>query len=170
MSLGAGLNRAQPSQVDPPSSLSWDSSPLTEDMEVAGNLELLLDATASASDTAWIVTLADVAPDGTAQSVTAGYLRASLSAVDEKASQPGAPSLPCRSPEAVPVNEPASYRVPLVGSAWRFKAGHRIRLVLTSDDQDEKFPAVMTFRHASVGTSSLNRIASSSRLVLATPA
>ena len=32
----------------------------------------------------------------------------------------------------------------------------------------KKFPAMMSFRHASVGTSSLNRIASSSRLVLPT--
>ena len=70
---------------------------------------------------------------------------------------------------AVPVNEPERYQVPLVGTAYRFRAGHRLRLILTSDDQDAKFPAMMTFRHASVGTSSLNRIASSSRLVLPTP-
>jgi predicted acyl esterase len=69
----------------------------------------------------------------------------------------------------VPVNEPVRYRLPLVGTAWRFRAGHRIRLILTSDDQDEKFPAMMMFRHASIGTSSLNRIASSSRLILAAP-
>jgi hypothetical protein len=45
-------------------------------------------------------------------------------------------------------------------------AGHRLRLILTSDDQDPKFPADMNFRRASVGTSSLNRVASSSRLLL----
>jgi uncharacterized protein len=110
--------------------------------------------------------LQDVAPDGTGQDVTAGYLRASLRAVDENASQPGYPSLPRRSPRAVPVNEAERYRVPVVGTARRFRAGHRLRLILTSDDQDQAFPAMMTFRHASVGTSSLNRIASSSRLVL----
>lgn len=37
---------------------------------------------------------------------------------------------------------------------------------LTSDDQDPAYPAMMTFRHASVGTSTLNRIASTSRLLL----
>jgi hypothetical protein len=36
----------------------------------------------------------------------------------------------------------------------------------TSDDQDPNFPAMMTFRHASVGTSSLNRVAATSRLLL----
>jgi len=48
------------------------------------------------------------------------------------------------------------YRTPLVPDARRFQAGRRIRLVLTSDDQDPSLPAIMNFRHASVGTSSLN--------------
>ena len=39
-----------------------------------------------------------------------------------------------------------------------------MRLVLTSDDPN--FPAMMTFRHASAGTSSLNRVAATSRLLL----
>jgi uncharacterized protein len=38
--------------------------------------------------------------------------------------------------------------------------------VLASDDQDPKTPAIMNFRHASVGTSSLNTVRSSSRLLL----
>jgi predicted acyl esterase len=54
----------------------------------------------------------------------------------------------------------------LVPNARRFKAGHRIRLVLASDDQDPSVPAIMNFRHASVGTSSLNTVRSSSRLLL----
>jgi hypothetical protein len=57
-------------------------------------------------------------------------------------------------------------QVQVRGPGRRFRVGHRLRLILTSDDQDQTFPAMMTFRHASVGTSSLNRIASSSRLVL----
>lgn len=66
----------------------------------------------------------------------------------------------------MPINEPVSYRIPAIGTGYRFAAGHRLRLILTSDDQDPKFPAQMSFRHASVGTSSLNRIAASSRLLL----
>jgi len=38
--------------------------------------------------------------------------------------------------------------------------------MLTSDDQDPAIRAIMNFRHASVGTSSLNKIRSSSRLLL----
>jgi uncharacterized protein len=166
MTLGAGLNRARASKADPPSSLTWETEPFAEDLDVLGNIELRLDATASASDTAWIVALQDVAPDGTATEATAGYLRASLRAVDESASEPGAPSVPCTSPALVPVNEAVGYRIPVVGTGYRFAAGHRLRLVLTSDDQDPDFPAMMTFRHASVGASSLNRVAATSRLLL----
>jgi uncharacterized protein len=166
MTLGAGLNRARRSEADPPSSLAWETEPFAENLDVLGNIEPRLDATASAGDTAWIVTLQDVAPDGTATDATAGYLRASLRAVDESASEPGAPSVPCTSPALVPINEAVGYRIPVVGTGYRFAAGHRLRLVLTSDDQDTNFPAMMTFRHASVGTSSLNRVAATSRLLL----
>jgi hypothetical protein len=66
----------------------------------------------------------------------------------------------------VPIGETVRYRIPLVPNARRFKAGHRVRLVLMSDDQDQNKPAMFLFRHASVGTSSLNTIGSSSRLLL----
>ena len=108
----------------------------------------------------------DVAPDGTGADITSGYLRASLRAVGERASTPGAPVLPCTMATAVPINEQVSYRVPIVATGYRLAAGHRLRLALTSDDQDPAYPAMMTFRHASVGTSTLNRIASTSRLLL----
>jgi hypothetical protein len=56
--------------------------------------------------------------------------------------------------------------VPLVATARRFGAGHCLRVVLAGDDQDESVPAIMGFRHASVGTSSLNAVHSESRLLV----
>lgn len=166
MVLGAGLGRARTSPIDPPPSLSWTGAPLDTAIDVVGGIELRLVASATAADTAWIATLQDVAPDGSTEDVTAGWLRASLREVDDAASRLGAPVLPCRTAVAVPIGEDVVYRIPLVPNARRFHGGHRIRLVLTSDDQDPKTPAIMNFRHASVGTSSLNTVASSSRLVL----
>ena len=78
----------------------------------------------------------------------------------------GSLELPCREAEIVVPGAITTYRIPLVTNARRFAAGHRVRLVLTSDDQDEDTPAIMDFRHAPVGTSR-NTIHSSSRLVLA---
>jgi len=166
LTLGSGLNRAQPSPTDPPSYLTWTSDPLAEDLEMAGDIELRLVAQSTAADTAWIATLQDIEPDGTSYDVTAGYLRASLREVDEDASRPGAPVLPCREAVAVPIAQDVEYRIPLVPNARRFRAGHRIRLHLTSDDQNPDSPAIMGFRHATVGTSTINTIRSQSRLLL----
>ena len=166
VSLGAGLNRRAPKPTDPLASLTWTSEPLDTDLDMAGDLELLLLASATAADTAWIATVQDVGPDGKAADVTAGWLRAGLRAVDPSGSRPGDPALPCRTFAPVPIGEVVEYRIPLVASARRFAAGHRVRLVLSSDDQSEDVPAIMGFRHASVGTSSRNSVRSSSRLLL----
>lgn len=166
MSSGAGLNRDHPSPVDPASSLTWTSRPLEQDLDIAGDIELQLDAISTAPDTAWIAILQGVDASGAVTEVTAGYLRASLRAVDESTSRLGAPALPCRTFEAVPIGKLVKYRIPMVANARRFRAGHRIQLFITSDDQNPETPAILRFRHASVGTSSLNTISSSSRLML----
>lgn len=166
MNLGGGLNRPRPSETDPPSFLVWDTAPLAEDLDMVGPIELQLDASSTAPDTAFIAILQDIDPKGRETQVTAGYLRAGLRQIDEAESKPGAPTLPCRVFEPVPLGETVRYRIPLVPNARRFKAGHRIRLYLTTDDQDEEKPAPLMFRHASVGTSSINTIQSSSRLLL----
>ena len=166
MVLGAGLGRGQTSETDPPSQLVWTSAPLQQDLDIAGDIELRLEAVSTAFDTAWIVHLQDVDASGTPAGVTAGYLRASLREVDEANSRIGSPSLPCRTFQGVPLGEPVLYRIPLVSNARRFKAGHCVRLIVTSDDQNPDAPAMLGFRHASVGASSLNTIRSASRLML----
>jgi uncharacterized protein len=166
MNLGAGLNRPHVSETDPPSFLTWDSVPLIQDLDIAGAIELQLDAACTAPDTAFIAVLQDLDEAGKETHVTAGYLRAGLRKVDEAGSKSGAPVLPCREFEAVPIGEIVRYRIPLVPNARRFRTGHRLRLYLTTDDQADEKPALMMFRHASIGTSSLNTIHSSSRLLL----
>ncbi len=163
--LGSGLGRSAGGSGEP-SRLEWTSAPLEHDVDLVGDLEVELDATATALDTAWIVTLQDVDPGDTVVDVTAGWLRASLREVDIERSRPGAPELACRRAEAVVPGATTSYRIPLVTTARRLAAGHRLRLVLAADDQDPDTPAIMGFRHAPVGTSSLNTIHSSSRLLL----
>ncbi len=164
--LGAGLNRRPPKPTDAPSSLSWETSVLDAPLDLLGDSELVLHASSTAADTAWIVTVQDVSEDGTVENVTAGWLRAGLRTVDEDRSRPGRPVLDCRTFDAVPLGEVVEYRIPLVVSAHRFPQGHRLRVVLASDDQREDAPAMMGFRHASVGTTTRNTVHASSRLVL----
>jgi predicted acyl esterase len=166
MNLGAGLHRPRASETDPPSFLHWTTPTLTRDLEVIGPIELQLDASCTAPDTAFIAVLQDVDENGSVIHVTAGYLRVGLRRVDEAASRCGAPVLPCRTFEPVPLDDKVRYRMPLVPNARRFRVGRKIRLHLTTDDQNKETPALLEFRHASVGTSSLNTIFSSSRLLL----
>jgi len=166
INLGTGLNRPRASETDPPPFLQWTTAPLAHDLDLIGPIELQLDAACTAPDTAFIAVLQDVDAGGNATNITAGYLRAGLREVDEAVSRRGAPLLPCRAFEPVPIGENVSYRLPLVPNARRFRAGHRLRLYLTTDDQSADKPALLEFRHASVGTSSFNTIFSSSRLLL----
>jgi uncharacterized protein len=146
--------------------LYWQSPPLEADLDIVGPIELQLSATATAIDTAWIVTLSDVAPDGTTTGITSDWLRASLREVDPVESRTGAPVLPCRHPQAVPIGEPVEYRIPLMQNARRYLAGHRVQLMVTSDDQPKDIPALLDYRHPPVGTTSRNTIHSSSRLLI----
>lgn len=166
MSLGIGFDRPHASESDPPAVLTWTSAPLEHDTDVVGPVELRVDATHTAPDTAWIVILQDVAPDGSAHEVTAAYLRAGLRRWDEATSREGAPVLPCDRFEPLPIGVPVAYRIPLVPIARRFAAGHRIRLLVTANDQDPDVPALMNFRHAGAGTSCLTRIFATSTLLL----
>ena len=148
--------------------LTWTSAPLDRGARHGRRHRIRLVAAATARRTRHgSPPLQDVAPDGEVTDVTAGWLRASLREVDEAASWPGAPVLPV--PPSAGRADRRGRRVPNPVGAQRpplRTPGHRIRLVLASDDQDPTAPAIMNFRHASVGTSSLNTVRSSSRLLL----
>ena len=120
--------------------LTWTSAPLDADLDVVGDIELELARDATAIDTAWIVTLQDVAPDGTVVDVTAGWLRASLARSTTAASRPARRCCRAGEADAVPPANDVAYRIPLVANARRFAAGHRIRVVVS--------PATTRSRHA----------------------
>jgi predicted acyl esterase len=147
-------------------SLEWQTDVLAEPMDFAGDLELRLDASITALDAAWISVLYDVDADGAAKPLTGGWLRASLRQVDEERSVPGAPVVDCTAPLAVPVGETVTYRIPIVPNARRIPAGHRLRLVLASDDRTEGAPTLLGFTHTPVTEPSLTTVRSSSRLLL----
>ncbi|MFC5139103.1 CocE/NonD family hydrolase [Actinomycetospora rhizophila] len=146
--------------------LSWTTTPLSEDLDVLGHGELALTAASTATDTGWIVLLEDLAPDGTATPVTQGWLRAALREVDEAASAPGRPILPVRRAAPIPIGEPVDYRIPLVPTARRFAAGHRVRLTVTSDDTVPGSRPMLGFTHTPVATTATNTVHATSRLLL----
>ena len=118
---------------------------MTENFDFAGNIELQLDATITTFDTGWIAVLFDVPPAGETFPITAGWLRASLSRVIEEKSELGAPMLDHRRPIAVPVGQRVLYRMPIVANARRIVRGHRLRLILVSEDGNDQNLALFGF-------------------------
>jgi predicted acyl esterase len=145
---------ARPNGVAGSASLVWETDALERPMAVAGPVELRLDASTTASDTAWIAVLQEVGVDGAVHDITAGWLRASLPDAESRERRP------------VPADTPVPYRVPLVDTARHVAAGHRLRLTLCSDDSDKATPALMGFRHTPLGLPARNTVHATSRLVL----
>ena len=100
--------------------LCHTSKPLDQDLEVTGEVSAILFAATSGRDTDWIVKLCDVHPDGKTYSVCDGILRASVR--DGLTGQ------------LVEPNAIVRYEVSLWSTAMLFKAGNRIRVLITSSD------------------------------------
>jgi putative CocE/NonD family hydrolase len=99
--------------------LVYTSEPLADDLEVIGEITVELWAATSARDADWVVTLADVAPDGTSRRVTEGMLRARYRDGHER-------------PIAVEPGAVIAYEIALRPTANRFLAGHRLRVDVAS--------------------------------------
>ena len=159
----------EPTNANPhalPDRLIWETAPFEAPLEFAGNIELTLEARITGLDTGWIAVLYDVPPDGEPEAITAGWLRASLSAVDPVRSRPGAPVLDCRRPNPIVPGKPTVYRIPIVPNARHLAPGHALRLVIASADEEDKSPTVLGFTHSVVREASLNSILNRSKLWL----
>ena len=103
--------------------LCYTSAPLERDLDVAGRVRLSLWASSSAPDTDFTAQLVDVFPDGRAFNLAGGIQRArARNATGDAFLSPG---------------EPSRFEIDLWSIAVRFRAGHRIRLEISSSD----FPA-----------------------------
>src|SRR5258708_32296206 len=112
-------------------------------------------------DTNWIIVLKDVGPDVSVRTaregerdvsptlhereLTRGWLKASYRALDEKHSKPWAPfhRLTRDAIDPVVPGEAVEYRVQILATPNRFKAGHRIFPDITSMDVPPR-PGAMT--------------------------
>lgn len=101
--------------------LRYVSDPLPEDLQIAGHPEVVLYAASSAPDTDFFARLVDDDPDGIALEVCYGFVRARYRhGLDRE--------------ELLTPGEVAEYHITLGPTAVSFRAGHRIRLEITSSD------------------------------------
>jgi hypothetical protein len=118
--------------------LTYVSPPLdqTEVMVGSGSVDLWLRS--SAADTDLQVTLTEVRPDGKETYVQSGWLRASVRKVDEARSTELQPLLTVLESDAAPLpaGEFTKARVEIYPFAHVFRAGSRIRLIVTAPGGD----------------------------------
>ncbi len=100
--------------------LHYTSPPLETPLEVTGPVRAVLYVTTSGRDTDFMVKLCDVHPDGRTFNVCDGVLRLSF--------RDG------RTRQAVTPGEMLRIEVDLWSTAMLFKAGHRLRVLITSSD------------------------------------
>jgi putative CocE/NonD family hydrolase len=133
--------------LDEPHGLTFTTPKLNEPLPLAGPSELRFWAITEASDMAWVVRLADVAPDGSAKLITQGWLRASFRQVDESRSRPGSPYLPDDRQDPVTIGLTTEYRLDIWDTAYTLPAGHRLRLWLGSSDTPTHEPLAVAGRN-----------------------
>ena len=102
-----------------PDVLVYSTPVLEKDLEVTGPVKLVIYASTTAADTDFTGKLVDVWPDGAAYNVAEGIMRARFRrSADE--------------PELLHPEEVYEYEIDLGGTSIVFKAGHRMRLEVSS--------------------------------------
>ena len=116
---GGGMDFAQDQSVDDALSLCFDGDPLTQSMDILGAPEVCLDVAVDKPIASLAVRLNDVRPDGVSTRVTYGVL-----------------NLAHREGHANPIpivpGERYRIRIRLNDIAYRFAAGHRLRISLST--------------------------------------
>lgn len=131
-----------------PGEVTYTTAPLAEPMTLAGPIDVTVQASATTTNTMWVVTLEDVAPDGSAVDLTGGGLLGSQRAVDptlswaaDDGTSPGGPSwllpyhpLTRASEQPVVRGKLTRYDIQVRPAFVTLAAGHRLRVKLSTGD------------------------------------
>ena len=104
-----------------PDVLVFTTAPLEHELDVVGPLRMILYASSSAVDTDFVARLSDVFPDGRAIQIQSGILRARYRNLDGE-------------PKLLEPGRIERFEIDLWATANRFKAGHRLRVDISSAD------------------------------------
>lgn len=125
--------------------LTFRSAPLTETLTLAGHTTMHLVASSTASDTDWIVKLADVAPGGSETIISNGYLRASHRELDPARTRADMPYHTHINPTSITPDQVYAYDIQIWPTAYELPAGHRLQVRVTSYDVPTHAPASIRF-------------------------
>lgn len=116
------------------------SAPFDTATEMTGPVALYLNACLDQPDATWIVTLRDLAPDGTSRTVTKGWLRASQRELDAGKSRPYQPYQKHQRREALEPGRSYAYAIEIRETSNVFLPGHRIALDIKGQDTTAEDP------------------------------
>lgn len=128
----SGFTQQPPMVGSEMKSITFESEPFADEVEMTGPAALDFFASIDAVDTTWMATLADVDPTGDRFVLSRGYLRASHRAMNEERSEPYRPYHPHDEPEPVEPGEVYEYQIEFPAIANVFKPGHRLELEIKS--------------------------------------
>jgi predicted acyl esterase len=115
--------------------LAWRTAPLDADMKLAGPISVTFHAASSQPDTAFFVTLVELADGAPAPiPVTTGKLKASFRAVNANRSGPGQPFHDFETQELLEPGEVYEFQVEMMPAFRTVKAGRRLELRIASED------------------------------------
>jgi putative CocE/NonD family hydrolase len=123
------------SRDEDPFGLCFDTPPLRDPVEILGFVRANLFVSSTAPLANWIVRLHDLAPDGTSYLVTRGFLN-------------GCHRRSHTRPERLTPGEVYEMTVETMCAAYKFPAGHRIRVIVTNAD----FPVIWPSPYAMTTT------------------
>jgi putative CocE/NonD family hydrolase len=141
--LPMGLDYPQDQRRDDALALAYTSAPLTSALEIAGRPTVHLALTCSWNDPTLVVKLCDVAPDGASALVSTGWLalRALVDPALAAWSRAGTEARDAAEPAEMELAERAvEVDIPLWHTAYRFAAGHRVRLSIACADFPRLWP------------------------------
>lgn len=130
--------------------ITWRTGVLSRPLTLAGPIGLHLVAATSGTDTDWVAKLSDVAPDGSEQVISDGYLRASHRQLDPARSTTASPYHTHTNPTPVTPGRFYAYDIGIWPTAYRLAPGHRLQLRLTTYDVPTHAPAGVALGSASV--------------------
>lgn len=117
-STGSGPEDQTPAELN---TITFTTPVLNSDVEVTGPIRSVLYAASDCVDTDWVVRLTDVTPEGKSIIVADGIQRARFreSSIHPTLIEPG---------------KIYAYDIDMWNNSWEFKAGHRIRVDITSSN------------------------------------
>lgn len=123
-----------------PVGVTFQSRPFDQEVEVTGPISFYFHARLDQPDATWVVTLRDIAPDGTARTLTKGWLRASQRELDEEKTLPYRPYQKHTRRETLEPGRSYAYAMEIRELSNVFLPGHRLAMDIKGQDSAAEDP------------------------------